>query len=694
MSGLGISYPPPTENVPLFDASNFITDNSPITATTGLKYFLSYPYAQGTQTLQTTFVAGDLTCESDLIVNKNNIIMNPDVSPNPTNYIEFPDGSKQYVASTGGSAILPTNNTWTGTNTFNNTITAGIDDNIVMSAGTGYIQFPDGKQQTSAFTGFQPAGSTSYTNTNLTLDTNGKITAISNGSSGATPILSAVLTAGNSTLANQNIIMTAGTGYIEFPDGKQQTSAFTGFQPAVSTGYTNADITLDTNGKITAISNGSSGTNLLPTNNIWTGTNTTESYWVYQDGITTANNSKIDQDGIDLRITNNTIASGMIKFDASISGQPPSTIFQINSNGTGDSIFSKNLYIEDSVLVLRDNGAPTTQTNITQTANVLQFSNLATASSTPQITFVEYLVDADPVAVPPVVASFITPLTIKNTGITLAGASPITFPDTTIQQTAYIPPTTTANTYNYPSAIQINNKGQVLSITSGSAPTETTYTQVFVGNYSAGLNITIPTGVVKFDIVIIGTGGLSSPYFVGVPDGSHYDYYFQIPSTGGGAQVSKSVSSVSIPKQGTYLNNALQVYTGFTGVSSPKTTTIILNGVNLGEASDGNNASSFTTPGTATTTNPYTNSSYASWIVYQGDAGQPYGESYSSPNNGQLGGGNRYGGIGGYGQAGSVQNQYGQGQLYGALGGPSYGFPVYSATPINYGGCIITWYIQ
>lgn len=94
MSGLGISYPPPTENVPIFDAKNFIQDTTPLTATTGAKYFLSFPNAQGTEVLQTTYVEGILTADSNLVA-KQNIILDGVAN---TNYIEFPDGSKQYGA--------------------------------------------------------------------------------------------------------------------------------------------------------------------------------------------------------------------------------------------------------------------------------------------------------------------------------------------------------------------------------------------------------------------------------------------------------------------------------------------------------------------------------------------------------------------------------------------------------------------
>jgi len=44
------AYQPPTENVPIFDSSNFYTNlDNPLTIRDGLKYFLSYPNAQGTQ---------------------------------------------------------------------------------------------------------------------------------------------------------------------------------------------------------------------------------------------------------------------------------------------------------------------------------------------------------------------------------------------------------------------------------------------------------------------------------------------------------------------------------------------------------------------------------------------------------------------------------------------------------------------
>lgn len=54
-------YPPPRENVPIFDSSNFTIDNSALTVDSGLDYFLAYPTAQGSQTMSNTTVAGTLT---------------------------------------------------------------------------------------------------------------------------------------------------------------------------------------------------------------------------------------------------------------------------------------------------------------------------------------------------------------------------------------------------------------------------------------------------------------------------------------------------------------------------------------------------------------------------------------------------------------------------------------------------------
>jgi hypothetical protein len=106
-----------------------------------------------------------------------------------TGYIQFPDGTQQFTASTTSPNLLNTNNTWTGTNTFNNTITAGADKNIVMTAGTGYIQFPNSTQQTTAYIPVSPAlttGAYAYPSS-VSVNGAGQITAITAGTTPATP---------------------------------------------------------------------------------------------------------------------------------------------------------------------------------------------------------------------------------------------------------------------------------------------------------------------------------------------------------------------------------------------------------------------------------------------------------------------------------------------------------------------------
>lgn len=113
MSGQGVSYPPPTENLPTFDSSVFKINNDPLTIQEGLNYFLGFPDAQGTENLDTINVGGVATFY-------NNIIMS-----GSGDYLQFPDGTQQTTASSGGSSILSTNNTWTGTNLFKDTTTIG-----------------------------------------------------------------------------------------------------------------------------------------------------------------------------------------------------------------------------------------------------------------------------------------------------------------------------------------------------------------------------------------------------------------------------------------------------------------------------------------------------------------------------------------------------------------------------------------
>jgi len=106
------TYPPPTENLPIFDDSVFTKlGQTPLTYDIASKYFLKYPDAQGTENLQTTNVNGLLTANANIKIAG---VLN-------TNYIEFPDGTKQYTSAVANNLLI-SNNVWTGTNAFNTSL--------------------------------------------------------------------------------------------------------------------------------------------------------------------------------------------------------------------------------------------------------------------------------------------------------------------------------------------------------------------------------------------------------------------------------------------------------------------------------------------------------------------------------------------------------------------------------------------
>jgi hypothetical protein len=65
MSGLGVSYLPPTENVAIFDSSLFNRNDETLTYGEMLTKFLTFPVAQGPESLEDTSIYGSLTIEND-----------------------------------------------------------------------------------------------------------------------------------------------------------------------------------------------------------------------------------------------------------------------------------------------------------------------------------------------------------------------------------------------------------------------------------------------------------------------------------------------------------------------------------------------------------------------------------------------------------------------------------------------------
>jgi len=181
------------------------------------------------------------------------------------NYLRFPiSQSAQEVFSAGLSTLNDI--VFSSTLPGNREIleVENIKFKLIVNGGAGEMTFPDATIQNSAYTG-AGALAGSYTEADITIDANGKITAISSGTS-AIPTLEQVLGVGNSAgaynidMASRNLL---NTNQITFSgDSTQQQSAYTG-AGALAGSYTEANITLDSDGKITAISN---GTSVIPTN--------------------------------------------------------------------------------------------------------------------------------------------------------------------------------------------------------------------------------------------------------------------------------------------------------------------------------------------------------------------------------------------------------------------------------------------
>lgn len=186
-------YLPPNniEPISIFNPANFETITDYLTIDYANKHYLKYPNAQGTENLQAINVNGVSTFNNTSTFNSSSVHNSGSFFNNVVVFADPSSGHQLNCRYSGNDLIFRNlapyaNNGLTYFSFYSDGAGNVINSLITSRNGVSInpkLSYPDTTEQTSAFTG-AGALAGSYTNTSMTIDTNGKITALSSGSAG------------------------------------------------------------------------------------------------------------------------------------------------------------------------------------------------------------------------------------------------------------------------------------------------------------------------------------------------------------------------------------------------------------------------------------------------------------------------------------------------------------------------------